>query len=190
MSLEDFQLLDNEPFDNSIVKRDFSKIYYQQGALLNDPDQNIEFVFGENNKYYQVGNSYLEFDITVRDPTAGFNNNAPIRLVNNGFAFCVKEATISTTGGMEIEQVKFFGQVSTIMRSLTIKDGDLLSYFDNINETDTNNNSLNDRLINIHTVEANRGRIRGQLPLEHIFGFCKTFKKNKKFTISFNLENS
>ena len=30
MSLEEFQLLDNEPFpDNSIVKRDFLKIYYQ-----------------------------------------------------------------------------------------------------------------------------------------------------------------
>ena len=25
MSLEDFQLLDNEPFDNSIIKRDFLK---------------------------------------------------------------------------------------------------------------------------------------------------------------------
>ena len=47
MSFEDFQLLDNEPFDNSIIKRDFSKIYHQQGALLNDPDQNVEFIFGE-----------------------------------------------------------------------------------------------------------------------------------------------
>ena len=27
MSLEDFQLLDNEQFDNSIIKRDFTKIY-------------------------------------------------------------------------------------------------------------------------------------------------------------------
>ena len=26
MSLEDFQLLDNEPLDNSIIKRDFTKI--------------------------------------------------------------------------------------------------------------------------------------------------------------------
>ena len=25
MNLEDFQLLDNEPFDNSIIKRDFFK---------------------------------------------------------------------------------------------------------------------------------------------------------------------
>ena len=30
MSLEDFQLLNKELFDNSIVKRDFLKIYHQQ----------------------------------------------------------------------------------------------------------------------------------------------------------------
>ena len=29
MNLEVFQLLDNEPFDNSIIKRDFSKVYHQ-----------------------------------------------------------------------------------------------------------------------------------------------------------------
>ena len=27
MSLEDFQLLDNEPIDNTIIKRDFLKVY-------------------------------------------------------------------------------------------------------------------------------------------------------------------
>ena len=64
MSLEDFQLIDNEPIDISIKKRDFIKVYHQQGAQLNDPDQNIEFIFGKNNKYHQIGNSYLQFDIT------------------------------------------------------------------------------------------------------------------------------
>ena len=68
MKLEDLQWKDNEPIDNSIVKREFPKIYHQQGANLNDPDQNIEKIFGENNKYHQRGNSYLEFDITVRNP--------------------------------------------------------------------------------------------------------------------------
>ena len=29
MRLEDFQLIDNEPIDNSIIKRDFIKIYHQ-----------------------------------------------------------------------------------------------------------------------------------------------------------------
>ena len=43
MSLEDFQLLDNEPFDNSIIKRDFSKVYHQRGEQLTQSDQHIEF---------------------------------------------------------------------------------------------------------------------------------------------------
>ena len=39
---------------------------------------------------------------------------------------------------------------------------------------------------------ANRGKIKGQLPLEHIFGFCKTFKKvtkNLAFRITFKTAN-
>ena len=184
MSLEDFQLIDNEPIDNSIIKRDFIKLYHQQGAQLNDPDQNIEFIFGENNNYHQIGNSYLQFDITVQDPAAGFNANAELRLVNNAFAHCFKEGVIQTTGGMEIENIKFLGQVSTIMRSLTSKDGDLLSHFDKFNDGDTNasinNTSLKQMLIDNHTEPVNRGKIKGQLLLEDIFGFCKTFKKITK----------
>ena len=34
MSLEDFQVLDNEPLDNSIIKRDFTKKYHRQGDQL------------------------------------------------------------------------------------------------------------------------------------------------------------
>ena len=56
MSLQDFQLLDNEPFDNSIKKKDFSKVYHQQGVQLNQSDRNIEIFFGENNNYHQIGN--------------------------------------------------------------------------------------------------------------------------------------
>ena len=184
MSLEHFELLDKEPIDKSIVGKDFLKFYHQQGAQINDPNQNIEFMSGEKVNYHQVGNSYLEIDISVRDPTAGFNITAEIRLGKNGFASCFTEATIGTTGGMEIEQVNFSGQVSNIMSSLTTKDGDLLPYFDNINDTDENtsliNYSLNDRLIISHSVAVNRGKIKRQLPLKHKFGFCKTFKKITK----------
>ena len=90
MSLEGFQLLDNETIDNSIVKRDFLIIYHQQGAQLNDPDRKIEFTFGENNIYRQIGNSCIEFDISVRDLTAGFNANAEIKLIRNAFVSCFK----------------------------------------------------------------------------------------------------
>ena len=116
MSLEDFQLLDNEPIDNSIIRRDFTKIYHRQGDQLNQSDQNIEFIFGENNNYHQIGNAYLEFNITVRKKeTTNFHNDDSVRLVNNGFAFCFKEARLSTSLGSDIEINKFCGQISTIM---------------------------------------------------------------------------
>ena len=60
----------------------------------------------------------------------------PFRLVNNGFAFCFKEARLGTTIGSDIEINKICRQLSTIMRAISIKDGDLLSQFDNINEND------------------------------------------------------
>ena len=134
MSLEDFQLLDNEVFDHSIVKRGLMKVYHQQGAQLNDPDQNIKFIFDENNNYHQIGNAYLEYDKTVQNPAAVFNNNSRIRLTNNGLAYVFQEVVLSTTSGSNLEHNKFVGQISTIMRILTSKDGDLLSQFDNINE--------------------------------------------------------
>ena len=193
MSLEDFQLLDNEPFDNSIIKRDFTKIYHRQGDQLNQSDQNIEFIFGENNNYHQIGNAYLQFDITIRkDDNTNFHNDDPVRLVNNGFAFCFKEARLSTSLGTDIEHNKFCPQVSTIMRVKANKDGDLLSQFDNINENDIPVLERLDKLptqikstphqkmmINNHT-DANRGKIKGYLYLEDIFGICKAFKKVTK----------
>ena len=120
MSLEDFQLLDNEPFDNSINKIDFTKLYHQPGAQLNQSDQNIEFIFGENNNYHQIVNSYLEFNITVRkNDTTNFHIEDPIHLVNNGYAFCFKEARLSTNIGSDIEHNNFCGQVSTIMKVIS-----------------------------------------------------------------------
>ena len=45
MSLEDFQLLDNEPLDNSVIKRDFTKIYNRQGDQLNQSDQILSLIW-------------------------------------------------------------------------------------------------------------------------------------------------
>ena len=206
MSLEDFQLLDNESFDNSIIKRDFTKIYHQQGAQLNQSDQNIEFIFGENNNYHQIGNGYLEFNITVRkNDTTNFHIEDPIRLVNNGYAFCFKEARLSTTiFGSDIEHNKFCGQLSTIMKVISNKDDDLLSQFGNINENDI---PLLERLADLppqirdtphqkmlidNHLDANKGKMKGYLYLEDIFGFCKTFKKvtkNLGFHLMFKAAN-
>ena len=201
MSLEHFQLLDNEPLDNSINKIDFTKRYHRQGDQINQSDQNIEFIFGENNTYHQIGNAYLEINITVtKNDDTNFHYDDPVQLVNNGFAFCFKEARLSTTIGSDIEINKFCGQVSTIMRSISNKDGDFLFQFDNINENDIpvlerleelppqiRDSPHQKMLINNHT-DPNKGKIKGYVYLEDIFGFCKTFKKvtkNLGFHITF-----
>ena len=57
MSIDDFQLTDNEAIDNSITKGDILKVYDQQAANLNDSDQNIDFIFGENNNFHQIDNA-------------------------------------------------------------------------------------------------------------------------------------
>ena len=52
------------------------------------------------------------------------------------------------------------------------------------------NNPLKQMLINNHAVEVYKGKNKGQLPLEHIFGFCITFKKitkNLGFHITFKI---
>ena len=71
-----------------------------------------------------------------------------------------------------------------IMRLSRQKDGDLASYFDKINEREgTGDSSLKHLLIDSHTNEDNKGKIRADLPLEDIFSFCKTNKKNKRLRI-------
>ena len=86
MTLEDFQLIDNEPIDNSFIKRDCLQKYHQQGANLNDSNQNVDFILGENNNYHQIGNAYLEFDITIRNTAGFFIDGSNITLMNNAFA--------------------------------------------------------------------------------------------------------
>ena len=131
----------------------------------------------------------MEFDRKVRRangnpinvPVIDGDPNDLIRLVNNAFAYTFHDARISTSAGVEIEQNKYVDPISTIMRLITEKGGDLYSYFDIIDESENgiNNSSLKQILINNHT-QANRGLIRGHLPLEYIFGFARSFKKIKK----------
>ena len=140
MSLEDFQLLDNEPIDTSIVKRDLLKINHLQGAILNDPDQKVEFNFDVNNTYHRIGNAFLEFDITVRRiEDDNFTDFSAIRITNNAFASVFKKARLSTTSGGDSEHTQFTVQIYTIMGALTSEDGDLLSKFDNIIEGNGDN---------------------------------------------------
>ena len=187
MSAEDFQLIDDSKIDDSIIKRDFIKIYHQSGANVDVENSQIKFYFGENHNFIQVVNGYLEFDIRIRradgNPFIVANpaRTDVIRLVNNAFAYTIHDARISSIAGVEIEQNKYVGPVSTIMSIVSQKDGDLSTYFDKIDESEDeiNNTSLRQILIDNHT-EANQGLIRGYLHLERVFGFCRSFKKMTK----------
>ena len=75
---------------------------------MNDSDQNIDFIFGENNNYHQIGNAYIQYEMTIeKDVAVAANrflvNGDAIWLVNIAFAYCFKEARLSTTGGSDIE---------------------------------------------------------------------------------------
>ena len=75
---------------------------------------------------------------------------------------------------------KLVGHVSTIMRNLTSKGGDLSSYIDEINENEINDTSIKQKFNFNHHIAANKVKFLGHLPLEHIVRFCKTFKKFNK----------
>ena len=179
MSAEDFHLLDDEQIDDSIIKQDSIKIYHQSGANVDNENSNVKLFFEENHNFIQVGNGYLEFDTKIRKAdNTNFVNAEVIILVNNAFPNIYHDARISTSSGVKIEQNKFVRRISTLMRLVTQKDGDLSTYFDIIDESETaiNNSSLKQILINSHTDE-NKGIIAGHLPLEYIFGFCKPIKR-------------
>ena len=193
MSLEDFQLLDDESFDNSIIKRAYLKIYHQKGAQKTQEGRNIGFTFGENHNYLQIGNGYLNYAITVRkSDCTNFHSDDPMRSVNDAFPFCFGEAQLSTSIDSEIEHNKFCGQVSTIMRVISNKDGALFSQLDNINENyipvlerladlipQIRSTPQQQMLINNHT-DVNKSKIKGYSYLEDIFGFGKKFEKVTK----------
>ena len=122
-----------------------------------------------------------EKDIAVATNRVLVHGNA-MRLVNNAIAYWFKEARLSTTGGSDIEHKNNCGQNSTIMRALTSKDGDLLSHFDQIDESrdEIGNTVLKYHLNNNHDLAANKAKFKGQLPPEHVFGLCPTFEKLSK----------
>ena len=63
------------------------------------------------------------------------------------------------------------------MRALTSTDGDLISHFDKIDEIEVefNNTLLKHLHVNNHDIAADKRKTKNLVPLEHIFGFCKTF---------------
>ena len=87
-----------------------------------------------------------------------------------------------------------------IMRTISNKDGGLLSQFDTINENDLQvlerladllpqiRDTPHQKMLINNLTDANKGKIKGYLYLEDISGFCKPFKnvtKNLGFHIMF-----
>ena len=66
MSAENFQRIENEKICNSIIKRDFFKLYHQQGAQTDDENQIHKFLFVENHNYTEKTSGYLDFLRLVR----------------------------------------------------------------------------------------------------------------------------
>ena len=58
----------------------------------------------------------------------------------------------------------------------------MLSHFDKNDgsEGEIENTSLHHHLNKNHDIAGNEVKIESQLPLEHIFGFCRTFKEITK----------
>ena len=63
-------------------------------------------------------------------PNPDFIIGDVIRVVNSVFADTPKQARLARTGGTDIEENEYVGNVSNFIRILTSKDGDLLSHFD------------------------------------------------------------
>ena len=66
------------------------------------------------------------------------------------------------------------------MRLITSKDEDLLPSSDEMSNNIVIITSLKQIVFNNFELEINKGKIKGELPLEHVFGFCKTFEKISK----------
>ena len=109
--------------------------------------------------------------------------------MNIAFAYTFQEAMLWMTGGCHLANIKYVGQVSTIMRVITNKGEESKSYCGRKNGTAAGIviSFLKQILIGNQQVEANKGEIKGQLPLEHLVGICKTFMKVKKKQLRFHL---
>ena len=98
--------------------------------------------------------------------------------MNNVFDYCFGEADLSTIGGMEIEQLNFLGEVATIRRAFTSKDVDLLSHFDNNDETQNgiNNTSLK-QLFLTNILRLIEEKLKVNFPVNIYLGFVKHLKR-------------
>ena len=66
-----------------------------------------------------------------------FDVSDEIRLVSNDFPYTFKKASLATTEASEIELIELVGRLSKIKRVLSSTSIDSLSYFDEADESQT-----------------------------------------------------
>ena len=117
------------------MNREFAKINHYEDFDFNREVQSVEFVFGDSKNCYKIGSAYYSADITVRrKDDASWDENSQKRLVNNGFTFCSKEASIYTTVGSLMGKNVEVGTISTMMRVWTSWGQDLQSGLDSFDK--------------------------------------------------------
>ena len=92
---------------------------------------------------------------------------------------------------MEVEELWVIFQ--QLFEFLTSREGNLYSVFDKTDRIEVDNISVKQKLNKNHTNAGNKRKLTWQLPLEHIFGFCRTFKKVSKgfgFHMKFKMADS
>ena len=65
MSLEHFHLLVFGKIVDSVLKREYIKIYHQQGAQLNNRDQNKEIKVAKKTTIIKIKIVYLQYAVTT-----------------------------------------------------------------------------------------------------------------------------
>ena len=58
-------MIDDTKIDISFIKRDLVKLYHQQKAQQKDYDKNTEFNCEKKMNYYETGNAFLYFEVTL-----------------------------------------------------------------------------------------------------------------------------
>ena len=151
----------------------------------------IDFIFGKNNKLYQTGKAYLQFQWTLKQNGGQFENKNTdiIGLINHAIAHFFEEATIMTNGRWEIERMKHVIPISTFVRVLRSKDDDFSSHFDKIDENINSNKSFKEILFDNQTKQNSERKIVANYQWKAFLDFFLLYENNKRHMFSYNFYN-
>ena len=127
-----------------------------------------------------MGNAKFQFEITLKKDCGNFEDD------NTDINRFKKRIRTPFKRSYDIDDWRFRNGTERMCRhcfcnyaSFTSKGGGFSSNFDINDEDNITSTTLNGILIDIHTKQANKGNISGQLAIEHtsILGFCNIIIK-------------